>query len=101
MEYYSAIKRNEIKSVDVDEPRACHTEWNESEKEKQIPYVIAYIWNLEKWYWWAYLQGRNRDTDIKNRLTDMKNGLTDKAGKGKDGANWVSSTETHTLPYVK
>ena len=23
---YSAIKRNEIKSVDVDEPRACHTE---------------------------------------------------------------------------
>ena len=34
-----------------------------------------------------YLQGRNRDNDIKNRLTDMKNRLTDIAGKGKDGAN--------------
>ena len=75
MEYYSAIKRNEIKSVDVDEPRACHTEWNESEKEKQIPYVIAYIWNLEKWYWWAYLQGRNRGMDVEK-------GLVDTAGEG-------------------
>ena len=22
--------------------------------------------NLEKWYWWAYLQGSNRDADIEN-----------------------------------
>ena len=29
-----------------------------------------YIWNLEKRYWWTYLQGRNRDTDIENELVD-------------------------------
>ena len=32
----------------LDEPRDCHTEWNKSEREKQIPYANAYIWNLKK-----------------------------------------------------
>ena len=31
----------------------------------------AYIWNLEIWDWWNYLQGSIRDTDIGNRLMDM------------------------------
>ena len=22
------------------------------------------MWNLEKWCWWIYFQGRNRDADI-------------------------------------
>ena len=31
----------------------CHTEWSNSEREKQIPYANACIWNLKKkkWYW--------------------------------------------------
>ena len=33
---------------EVDEPRACYSEWSKSEKEKQILYINAYIWNLEK-----------------------------------------------------
>ena len=44
-----------------DEPRACYTEWNKS--EKQISYVSTYIWNVEKWCWWPYLQGGSRDAD--------------------------------------
>ena len=32
---------------DVDGPRDCHTEWSKSEREKQILYNIAYMWNLE------------------------------------------------------
>ena len=24
----------------------------------------TYIWNLERWYWWTYLQGSNADADI-------------------------------------
>ena len=36
--------------IDVDEPRVCHREWSKSEREKQILYVNAYMWNLEKWY---------------------------------------------------
>ena len=33
---------------DVDRPRDCHGEWSKSEKEKQISYINAYMWNLEK-----------------------------------------------------
>ena len=32
-----------------------------SEREKQIFYSIIYMWNLEKWYKWTYLQSRNRE----------------------------------------
>ena len=57
MEYYSAIKNVCIwvSSKEVDELRACYTEWSKSEKEKQISYIKAHIWNLERWYWWIYL----------------------------------------------
>ena len=36
---------------DVDEPIFCHTEWSKSKREKQILYINAYIWNLEKQFW--------------------------------------------------
>ena len=47
MEYYSAIKlwHNAICS-NMDEARDSHTEWNQSEKERQIPYDITFNWNL-------------------------------------------------------
>ena len=48
--------------TEVDEPKGCYTEWSESEREKQILDINAYIWNLERWYWWTYLQGSNGDT---------------------------------------
>ena len=38
----------------------------------QISCNIACMWNLEKWYIRAYLQGRNRDPDIENRFLDTK-----------------------------
>ena len=65
-EYYSGIKRNKIMPFfsDMDAPRECHTEWSNSEREIQISYNIAYMWNLEKLYRWTYLQSRNRDTDL-------------------------------------
>ena len=44
-----------------------------AEREKKI-YINAYIWNLERWYWWTYLKGSNWDTDIENRLTDKGGG---------------------------
>ena len=83
-------------SREVDEPRACFTqsEWSKSEREKQVSYINTYIWNLEKWYWWTYLQGRNRNWDIENRLVDT-------VGEGESGTNWDSSIETYTLQYVK
>ena len=80
-----------ISSSKATEPRAYYTEWRKSEREKQILYTIAYIWNLEKWYWWTYLQGRNRDTDIENRTVD-----TEWEGKGR--MNWENNIKTYTLP---
>ena len=49
MEYYSAIKRDEILPfaetwMDLE----THTEWSEFEQEEQILYINAYLWNLEK-----------------------------------------------------
>ena len=93
MDYYSAIKKNIwVSPNEVDEPKACYTEWSKSEREKQIPYINTYIWNLERWYWWAYLQGSSRDADRENKLV---------ASVGEDGMTWESSMETYQLPYVK
>ena len=49
MEYYSAIKRKEIEPfaemwMDLESVR----EWSKSEKDKQISYINAYLWNPEK-----------------------------------------------------
>ena len=49
---------------DVDGPRDFLAEWSKSEREKQTSYIKAYMYNLEKWYRWTYLQRRKRDTDI-------------------------------------
>ena len=38
-----------------------------SQKEKEILYINAYTWTLEKWYRRSYLQSRNRDTDVENK----------------------------------
>ena len=79
MEYDSAIKRNKVSSSEVDEPRAYYTEQSKSEREKQMQYINAYVWNLGKWYWWIYLQSRNRDADEENC------GLMGTAGKRVGG----------------
>ena len=52
MEYYSAIKRNEIELFVVrwmDLESVIQSEVK-SEREKQIPYANAHIWNLKKQY---------------------------------------------------
>ena len=66
--------------------------WSKSKRERQILYINACVWNLERWYWWTCLQGRKGDTDIENRLAD-----TEREGEG--GMNWESSEEAYTLPY--
>ena len=33
---------------DMAGPRDCYTEWSESERERQISYDSAYMWNLKK-----------------------------------------------------
>ena len=41
-------KKNEIMPFAcMDGPRDCHTEWSKSERERQISYDTAYMWNLK------------------------------------------------------
>ena len=50
MEYYSAIKRNEIKLfvVRLTGLTICLSYREKSEREKQILYANTYIWNLRR-----------------------------------------------------
>ena len=70
-EWNSAICRG------MDRSRDYHTEWSKSEREKQISYNIAYMWNLEKQCRWTYLQSRNGDTDVREQTYGRKGGWDD------------------------
>ena len=62
-----------------------------------VPCLHPFQWSLESsriWYWWTYLQGRNRDADIKN-------GLVDPAEEGEGGMNWESNIGIYSLPRAK
>ena len=83
-----------VSSKEVDEFRAYYTEWSKSERETQISYINAYMWNLERWYLWSNTQDSKEDTGIKNRLLDT-------VGEGEGGMIWENSIEAYALPYVK
>ena len=48
MEYCSAIKEEQNNTIcsNMDGTGDFHTKWSKSERERQIPYDITYIWNL-------------------------------------------------------
>ena len=71
-----------VSSNEVDETRTYHTEWSESERERQTSYLNAHKQTLEKWYWRIYLQGSSGETDIENRLMDMGRG-GERGGEGE------------------
>ena len=50
MEYYSAIKRNEIVSFAEMWMGLEPIIHSKLEGQKQVLYMNAYMWNLEKWY---------------------------------------------------
>ena len=37
-----------VSSNEVDQPTAYYTEWSKSERERQILFINAYKWNLER-----------------------------------------------------
>ena len=77
-----------ISWIEADEPRACYTEWSKSEREKkQILYIIAYIWNLKKCFWWAYLMGRSR----------CREWTVDTMWEGEGETNWEGNWNIHTI----
>ena len=67
---------------------------SKSERETQISYINAYMWDLERWYLWSNMQDSKEDAGIKNRLLDT-------VGEGEGGMIWENSIEAYVLPYVK
>ena len=94
-------ERNWIICWDVDRSRDCHTEWSKSEREKQILYINTYMWNLEKWYRWTGLQGRNWDTDVENKCMDTKGGKPLGGGGGGGRMNLAIGIDMYTLMCIK
>ena len=88
-------EQNWVICRDMDGSRECHTEWSKSEWEKQISYINAYMWNLEKWYRWTALQGRNGDTDVENKRMDTK------VGKVAGGVVLMGSIGRLGLTYIQ
>ena len=66
-----------------------------SQMEKNKYCNNAYMWNLEKWQRWTYLQSRNRDTDIKNKCIDTKRGWGWEGNTGFGDWDW----HIHTSMY--
>ena len=93
-------ERNWVICSHIDGSRDFHTEWSKSEREKQILYINAYMWNLEKWYRWTSLQGRNRDTDVEKKH-GHQGGKVAAGGGGGGGMNWEIGIDIYTLICIK
>ena len=66
----------------MDATRDYHAKWSKSERERQIPHDITYIWNLEY------------DTDERICATEtdswtQKTDIVVVKGEKEDGRNWV------------
>ena len=84
-EYYSAIKRNKIRSSGktwMDLETVIQSKVSQKEKNKHCILMHMYgIWKKKKnWYRQSYLQSRNRDTDRENKCMDAK---------GEAGLGWI------------
>ena len=95
MDYYSDIKRNTFESVLMRwmnlEP-IIQKEVSQREREKQISYINADTWNLERWYSWIYSQGSNWDTDIE---TDSRT----RAEGRKERVRWMERAACKHIHY--
>ena len=61
----------------MDGTKDSHTKWRKSERERQTPYDIIYIWNLI--YGTNELFHRKKKSDMENRLVVAK-GAGDRIG---------------------
>ena len=57
------------------------------------------MWNLEKWYRWTGLQGRNWDTDVENKRMDTKQGKR-RGARGGGVMNWAIGIDMYTLMCI-
>ena len=74
----------------IDGPKGYHTKWRKSERERQIPYSITYMWNLKY------------DT---NELTNKIETQTERTDlslpRGWGGMEWESGISRCKLLYIE
>ena len=58
----------------MDGPRGYHSKQSKSERERQIPYDIIYVWNLKYDTNQHVYETKNRLTDIEKRLAKGEGG---------------------------
>ena len=87
-----------VSSSKEDDPRAYYTEWSKPERENQILYGNTYIWNLERWYRWTYLQGNNERHRYREQTYEHRSAVGE---EGEVGTNGESNMEAYILPCVK
>ena len=63
---------NNATCSNIDGPGDDHTKRGKSDRERQVSYDITFMWNLERWDKWNYLQTRNRLTDFERKLMVTK-----------------------------
>ena len=79
----------------MDGPGDYHTKWSKSDRERQVTYDIAYMWNLKKLIQMNLLQNRNRLTDLENELMVTR-------GEGWEGGiDREFGIDMYTLLYLK
>ena len=76
----------QVKSNNVFQKIKSNTEWSKSGREKQMPYINTYMWNLEKWCRWNYCTGQ----EYRHRHGGQTCGH--KQDKG-DRMNWETGTD--------
>ena len=59
--YHSPIKRNKRESAELRWMNLEPIMRSEASQKEKSKYKSTDTWNLDKRYWWTYLQGRNRD----------------------------------------
>ena len=88
MEYYSVIKKNKMLFAAIlDGPRDYHIKWSKSDRERQIPHDVIYMWNL-KHDTNEFVYETNRLRDIENKLYHREMGV----GKDKIRSLGLSGT---------
>ena len=90
IEYYSAIKKKEciwVSLNEVDEPRACYTEWSKLERERQNCALTHHT--------------ESRKMVLTNLFSGQQwrcrheNSLVDTVGEGEGGTNWEKHGNIH------
>lgn len=67
MDYYSAIETKSCHLQQHDVPRRHYAEWDTPNTERQLPYGLTYMWNLNK-------QTNKIKTDSEEKLGDYQMG---------------------------